>query len=279
MPNIPTTRYEEHSRRLHDRDAITSKQNKLQNRANHLEESCASLAEQIRAKLGLIEVTSDDEKGWMLEVVAIVAVVALALEISPAHMMSLVFTFASVPELYALTAMFTVIGFLIGFFTGELMLRHKLARRRTVADNVFLALLVIGAVAFLGFGYQMRYAYAVATSASSAAAMTPVLQAATMTALAGLGILIAVIVGYYRESKTVWTNRRDLERLQRDLAKSTRYLADTRTELTRTQETSVRFDTHDRRAGDARYAAPNGNGAPSTNGVTPGDTTTGTRAL
>jgi hypothetical protein len=279
MPNIPTTRYEEQSRRIHDRDAIKSKQNKLQNRANHLEESCASLAEQIRAKLGLIDVTSDDEKGWMLEVVVIVAIVALALEISPAHMMSLVFTFASVPELYGLTAMFTVIGFLIGFFTGELMLRHKLMRRRTLADTVFVSLLVVGAVAFLGFGFQMRYAYAVATSSSSAAAMSPVLQAATMTALAALGILIAVIVGYYRESKTVWSNRRDLGRLQRELAKNTRYLADTRTELMRTQETSVRFDTHDRRAGDARYVAPNGNVAPSTNGVSSGDTTKGTPAL
>ena len=167
----------------------------------------------------------------MLEVIAVLALVSITLEWYPARMMSLVFFFASAVELVALTAAFAVGGFLLGLMLGELLRRHRKPQAHAALDWVFLACAVIAAGAFLAVGYQLRFAYAHASSDAAQSPIGPAVQAAALTTLAFIGIVIAFTSGYYRESIEALRVRWRLAGLHGQVRTNQRHLEATRAEL------------------------------------------------
>jgi len=172
------------------------------------------------------------DRGWMLEVIVPIAAISILLEWYPARMMSLVFFFASHIELNALTAAFAVSGFFLGFVEGELLRRYRVPQPHSVVDRSLLVAVSAAIVAFLIVGYILRVGYATAASDALAGPLSPGAQAAALTTLATIGIIMAVASGYCRESIEAWAVRKRLARLRHDLRSDVHLLEATRRELT-----------------------------------------------
>ena len=261
--------YQQRVYRNDDHAAMLDKAHHARLRIDEYERKCAAGEAQIRAAQSRYDSIPAYERGWMLEVIGVLAVVSIVLEWFPARMMSLVFFFASAIELVALTAAFAVGGFLLGLLLGELLRRHRKPQPHVLLDRVILGCAWLAVIAFLAVGFLLRYAYASASNDASAAPMTPVVQAAALTTLAFIGIVIAFTSGYYRESVEALRTRYRLARLRGALRANEAHLDATRDELS-ASERAFRF------ADDAEGRAAEGRAAASANGAATASTVTGT---
>lgn len=247
--------YQQRVDRNDDHAAILDNAHHARLRIAELETKCAAGEAQIRAAQSRFEALPPYERGWMLELIGVLAVVSIVLEWFPARMMSLVFFFATAVELTALTAAFAVGGFLLGLLVGELLRRHRRPQPHGALDWIILACAWAAVIAFLAVGYMLRLAYANASNDASAAAMTPIVQAAALTTLAFIGIVIAFTSGYYRESAEALHVRRRLSKLRGALRANEAHLEATRHELS-ASERAFRFtDDAEGRAAEARASA------------------------
>lgn len=248
--------YQQRVYRNDDHAAILDNAHHARLRIGELETKCAAGEAQIRAAQSRYDALPAYDRGWMLEVIGILALVAIVLEWFPARIMSLVFFFATKVELIALTAAFAAGGFLLGLLLGELLRRHRKPQPHGALDWIILGCAWAAVIAFLAVGYMLRLAYANASNDASAAAMTPIVQAAALTTLAFIGIVIAFTAGYYRESAEALHVRRRLARLRGALRSNEAHLDATRHELS-ASERAFRFSDDDEgRAAEARAAAP-----------------------
>lgn len=277
---MPSPTYQQRVDRNDDRSAMLDKVHRARLRLADLESTCAGGEAQIRAAQSRLDSIPAYERGWIVEVIVALALVAVALEWYPARMMSQVFFFASAAELIALTAAFAIGGFLLGLLLGELLRRHRMPQAHAPLDWVFLAFAVVAVGAFLLVGYELRLAYARASIDAAQSPMEPAVQAAALTTLAFIGIVIAFTSGYYRESIEAMRVRWRLGGLHRRVRSSQKHLEATHAELeaaerayrlhaegeaasTRPGYTSERYD------GEAPGAGGSANGA-SVNGVSKG---------
>jgi hypothetical protein len=229
MTTSPT--YQERVERNDDRSAMHHAAYRARLRLTDLEAKCTGGEVRIRAAQSRLDALPSHERGWLLEVIVLLAVVSIVLEWYPARMMSLVFFFASAVELVALTAAFAVGGFLLGLLLGELLRRHRRPQAHEPLDWVFLTLAIVAVSAFLAVGYELRLGYARASIDAANSPLEPVVQAAALTTLAFIGIVIAFTSGYYRESVEAMGMRRRLGRLHSRLRADQQHLQATRTEL------------------------------------------------
>lgn len=223
--------YQQRVYRNDDHAAILDKVHRSQLRVADLEHTCAADEVQIRAAQTRFDALPAYDRGWMLELIAVLALLAIVLEWFPARMMSLVFFFASAVELQALTAAFAFGGFLLGLMLGELARRHRQPQRHAVLDTVCFLLAGVAVVAFLAVGFALRYGYAQASTDGAVAAIGPMVQAAALTTLAFIGIVIAFTSGYHRESFDSLRLRWRLSRLRGELRTNEAHLAATQHEL------------------------------------------------
>ena len=254
--------YQQRASRNDDHAAILDKLHRAQLQVADLERSCVAGEAQIRAAQTRFDALSPYDRGWMLELIALLALLAIVLEWFPARMMSLVFFFATAVELVALTCAFAAGGFLLGLVLGELARRHRQPQRHALLDSVCFGLAALAVVAFLAVGFELRMGYAQASTDGAIAAVGPVVQAAALTTLAFIGIIIAFTSGYQRESFDSLRLRWRLSRLRSELRTNEAHLTATQQELAAA-----------RRAATVAAAEGFGAGAPvaSTNGVPPPD--------
>jgi hypothetical protein len=250
--------YQQRAYRNSDHAAILDKVHRAQLRLADLERSCAAGEAQIRAAQTRFDALSPYDRGWMLELIALLAVLAIVLEWFPARMMSLVFFFASAVELVALTCAFAAGGFLLGLVLGELARRHRQPQQHALLDSICFGLAALAVVAFLAVGFELRMGYAQASTDGAIAAVGPVVQAAALTTLAFIGIVIAFTSGYQRESFDSLRLRWRLSRLRSELSTNEAHLTATQHELASAQRA-------------AAVAADGYAPAASTNGVPPPD--------
>jgi hypothetical protein len=229
MTTSPT--YQERVDRNDDRAAMHDAAYRARLRLADLEAKCAGGEARIRAAQSRLDALPGYERGWMLEVIALLALVSVTLEWYPARMMSLVFFFASAVELVALTAAFAVGGFLLGLLLGELLRRHRRPQAHDPLDWVFLIAAIVAVSAFLVVGYELRLGYARASIDAANSPLEPMVQAAALTTLAFIGIVIAFTSGYYRESVEALGTRRRLGSLHARLRADQHHLEATRAEL------------------------------------------------
>jgi len=215
---------------------------RAQLRVADLEAKCAGGEVRIRAAQSRLDALPAYERGWLLEVIALLAVVSIVLEWYPARMMSLVFFFASAVELVALTAAFAVGGFLLGLLLGELLRRHRRPQAHEPLDWVFLGTAVVAVSAFLAVGYELRLGYARASIDAANSPLEPTVQAAALTTLAFIGIVIAFTSGYYRESVEAMATRRRLGALHARLRADQQHLEATRTTLASAERACALLD-------------------------------------
>jgi hypothetical protein len=223
--------YQQRIERGADRSAMADKVARARLRVEALERACQGSESQIADAQSRLDALPAYERGWPVEVIGILAVVAIVLEWYPARMMSLVFFFASKVELIALTAAFAVGGFLLGLLLGELLRRHRRPQLHAALDWVFLGAAIVAVVGFLGIGYELRLAYATASSDAAQSPVQPVIQALALTTLAFIGIVIAFTSGYYRESGEAMSVRYRLGGARRRMRTNERHLEVVRTEL------------------------------------------------
>jgi hypothetical protein len=223
--------YQQRVYRNDDHAAILDKAHRAQLRVAELERNCIAGEAQIRAAQTRFDALPAYDRGWMLELIGVLALLAIVLEWYPARMMSLVFFFASAVELIALTCAFAAGGFLLGLVLGELARRHRMPQPHSFLDGVCLGLAALAVVAFLAVGFELRMGYAQASSDGVTPAIGPVVQAAALTTLAFIGIVIAFTSGYQRESLDSWRLRRRLARLRSTLHTNELHLAATQHEL------------------------------------------------
>jgi hypothetical protein len=228
---MASSTYQQRVDRNDDRSAMLDKVYRARLRLAELENSCAAGEAQIRGAQSRFDSIAAHDRGWMLEAIAVLALVSITLEWYPARMMSLVFFFASAVELVALTAAFAIGGFLLGLLLGELLRRHRKPQQHAALDWVFLTCAVVAVSAFLAVGYQLRFAYAHASSDAAQSPIGPAVQAAALTTLAFIGIVIAFTSGYYRESVEAMRVRWRLGSLHRRVRVSQQHLEATRAEL------------------------------------------------
>ena len=226
-----TPTYQERVDRSDDRAAMQHAAYRARLRLSDLEGKCDGAQTRIAAAQSRLDALPVYERGWLLEVIVLLAVVSIVLEWYPARMMSLVFFFASAVELVALTAAFAVGGFLLGLLLGELLRRHRRPQLHAPLDWVFLSLAVVAVAAFLAVGYELRLGYARASIDAANSPLEPIVQAAALTTLAFIGIVIAFTSGYYRESVEAMGMRRRLGRLHARLRTDQQHLEATRNEL------------------------------------------------
>jgi hypothetical protein len=223
--------YQQRAYRNDDHAAILDKVHRAQLRVADLERNCAAGEAQIRAAQTRFDALPAYDRGWMLELIGVLAVLAIVLEWYPARMMSLVFFFATAVELVALTCAFAAGGFLLGLVLGELARRYRMPQQHAFLDGVCLGLAALAVVAFLAVGFELRMGYAQASSDGVTPAIGPVVQAAALTTLAFIGIVIAFTAGYHRESLDSLALRRRLSRLRSTLRTNELHLAATQHEL------------------------------------------------
>jgi hypothetical protein len=223
--------YQQRVDRNDDRSAMLDKVYRARLRLANFEGKCGGGEAQIRAAQSRLDSIPAYDRGWMLEIIGVLALVSITLEWYPARMMSLVFFFASAVELVALTAAFAVGGFLLGLLLGELLRRHRKPQDHVALDWVFLTLAVVAAGAFLAVGYELRFAYAHASNDAAQSPIGPAVQAAALTTLAFIGIVIAFTSGYYRESVEAMVVRRRLGRLHSQVRTNQLHMEATRAEL------------------------------------------------
>jgi hypothetical protein len=253
--------YQQRVSRSDDHAAMLDKAHHATMRVADLENNLAAGEAQIRAAQSRLDSIPAYDRGWMLEVIGILALVSITLEWYPARMMSLVFFFASATELIALTAAFAVGGFLLGLLLGELLRRHRKPQPHAALDWVFLSCAIVAVVAFLAVGFMLRMAYAQASNDGTAAPIGPIVQASALTTLAFIGIVIAFTSGYYRESVEAARVRRRLMGMRGDLRANEQHLEATKQELA-AAERAFRFaDDEPGRAAEARARYGAGAGA------------------
>ncbi|GEM_PF-1828943 len=234
--------YQERVDRNGDRTAMQHAAYRARLRLGDLEARCAGAETRIRAAQSRLDALPGYERGWLLEVIGLLALVSIVLEWYPARMMSLVFFFASAVELVALTAAFAVGGFLLGLLLGELLRRHRRPQAHEPLDWVFLVAAIVAVGAFLVVGYELRLGYARASIDAANSPLEPVVQAAALTTLAFIGIVIAFTSGYYRESVEALGMRRRLGRLHARLHVDQVHLEATRTELAAAERACALLD-------------------------------------
>jgi hypothetical protein len=223
--------YQQRVDRNDDRSAMLDKVYRARRQLADFESVCSGGEAQIRAAQSRLDSIPPYDRGWMVEVIAVLALVSITLEWYPARMMSLVFFFASAAELVALTAAFAVGGFLLGLLLGELLRRHRKPQAHAALDWIVLVCAVVAAGAFLAVGYELRLAFATASNDAAQSPIGPVVQAAALTTLAFIGIVIAFTSGYYRESTEAMRVRWRLSSLHRRVVSSQRHMEATRAEL------------------------------------------------
>ncbi len=223
--------YQQRAYRNDDHAAILDKVHRAQLRVAELEQRCAAGEAQIRAAQTRFDALPAYDRGWMLELIGVLALLAIVLEWYPARMMSLVFFFATAVELVALTCAFAAGGFLLGLLLGELARRYRIPQQHTFLDGVCFGLAALAVTAFLAVGFELRMGYAQASSDGVTSAIGPVVQAAALTTLAFIGIVIAFTAGYHRESFDSLALRHRLSRLRAALRTNELHLASTEHEL------------------------------------------------
>jgi hypothetical protein len=228
---MPSPTYQQRVEGSDDRSAMLDKVYRARLRLGELEHACDSGDARVRAAQSRLDAIPVYERGWGIEVIAVLALVSIVLEWYPARMMSLVFFFASKVELIALTAAFAVGGFLLGLLLGELLRRHRRPQTHAALDWVLLGFAVVAVGAFLIVGYQLRFAYAHASSDAAQSPIGPGVQALALTTLAFIGIVIAFTSGYYRESVEALRIRWRLAGLHGRIRTSQKHLETTRAEL------------------------------------------------
>ena len=257
--------YQQRVDRSVDRAAVLEQLHRARSRSGECEAACGAAEADIRAAQRRLDAVPPYERGWPLEIIAALAIVAIVLEWYPARMMSLVFFFASRTELIALTAAFAATGFLLGLLLGELVRRQRRPQASVALDAVFLALASIAAIGFLTVGYLLRYTYATASNDGSQIPNSPTIQAAALTMLAFTGIVLAFTSGYYRESFETLALRYRLGGMHRRLRAAQRHLDATRREV-EISDRAVRLAVADDETtiptvGETIYGAGAANGA------------------
>jgi len=234
--------YQQRAYRNDDHAAILDKVHRAQLRVAELEQRCAAGEAQIRAAQTRFDALPAYDRGWMLELIGVLALLAMVLEWYPARMMSLVFFFATAVELVALTCAFAAGGFLLGLLLGELARRYRIPQQHTFLDGVCFGLAALAVTAFLAVGFELRMGYAQASSDGVTSAIGPVVQAAALTTLAFIGIVIAFTSGYYRESVEALGIRRRLGGLHARLRADLSHLEATRTALASAERACALLD-------------------------------------
>src|SRR5579884_187323 len=257
--------FQQRIHRTADRAAVLEQLHRARSRHAECETSCTSAEADIRAAQRRLDAVPPYERGWPIEIIAGLAIVAIVLEWYPARMMSLVFFFASRTELIALTAAFAATGFLLGLLLGELVRRQRRPQPQAGFDAIFLGLAAIAAIGFLTVGYLLRYTYATASTDGAQIPNSPTIQAAALTMLAFTGIVLAFTAGYYRESFETLALRHRLGGLHRRLRAAQRHLDATRREV-EISDRAVRLAVADDETtiptvGETIYGAGAANGA------------------
>jgi len=223
--------YQQRVSRTSDQAVLNARVHRAQLKLDELEQTCNADEAQIRAAETRFEALPAHDRGWAIEVVAILAVISIALEIYPAHLMSLVFFGANGPELGLLTAAFAGGGFLLGLVLGEMARRYRVPQRHTLIDHLCFVFALIAVIAFLAVGFELRMGYAAASTDSTNPAIGPLVQAAALTTLAFIGIVVAFTAGYHRESYGTVALRYRLINLRSNLKSSETQLQATRHEF------------------------------------------------
>ena len=255
--------YQQRVYRNDDHAAMLDKAHHARLRIEELERRCDAGEAQIRVAQSRFDSIPAYDRGWMLEVIAVLALVSVVLEWFPARMMSLVFFFATKVELVALTLAFAVGGFLLGLLLGELLRRHRKPQPHAALDWIFLFFAGLAVAAFLGVGYALRFGYASASTDGAAGAVNPTVQALALTTLAFIGIVIAFTSGYYRESVEALRVRWRLSRLRGALRADEAHLEATRHELAAANRAFRFADDEAGRLAEARASAAAAASAPS----------------
>ena len=266
-----STTYQQRVDRSGDRFAMLDSLQRARSRIVDLEARCAGGEAHIQAAQSRLDGVPAYERGWALELIGLLALVAIVLEWYPARMMSLVFFFATAVELVALTAAFAIGGFLLGLLLGELLRGHRRPQAHAALDWVFLSCAVVAVVAFLVVGFELRLAYATASSDAAQSPIGPAVQAAALTTLAFIGIVLAFTSGYYRESGIAAQLRRRVARLHGQLRTDERHLEAMRAELEAAERAHQRISAADVPA-SAASGEPRANAAsaPGANGASHG---------
>ena len=223
--------YQQRVSRNDDHAAINDKVHRARLKLAELEQNCAAGEAQIRAAQTRFDSLADHDRGWILEIIVVLAMISIVLEWFPAHMMSLVFFTASAVELTFLTAAFAGGGFLLGLVLGEMARRYRMPQRHTLLDQLCFALAGLAVVAFLAVGFELRMGYAATSTDTINPALLPAVLAAALTTLAFIGIVIAFTAGYHRESFETLGLRYRLRNLHANLKVSEAQLNATQREL------------------------------------------------
>ncbi len=166
----------------------------------------------------------DHEKGWLIEVFVLLALIAVGLEWVPASLYTLVFFDAtgSITPLL-MTVVFTTIGVLCAAVIGEIARRFREPAKRQTRDVFFLVLLTLGVLTFLSSTYLLRMAYALTPSGAvvSSPISAPV-EAFALTVVATIAVVLAVTAGIYRESMKSARLRWTHSQLEREKARTLR---------------------------------------------------------
>lgn len=223
--------YQQRVSRNSDSAALKARFHRAELKLDELDQVCTADEAQIRAAETRFEALPAHDRGWAIEIVCILAVIAIALEIYPAHLMSLVFFGSSGTELGLLTAAFAGGGFLLGLVLGEMARRYRVPQRHTLIDHLCFIFALVAVVGFLIVGFELRLGYAATSTDSTNAAIGPLVQAAALTILAFIGIVIAFTAGYHRESYGTLALRYRLINLRSNLKSSEAQLQATRHEF------------------------------------------------
>jgi hypothetical protein len=133
-------------------------------------------------------------------------------------------------------SLFTAAGTILAIFAGE-FLRLRRTRTMTQDDQDRLTLIRILLILFLGIGFAMRLQYAIAelklNPITSGIFVSPLIDAASMTTLALIGLIGVMLASEYRESYERAAMGRKLQSLNQYLVRNERELREARFDLAR----------------------------------------------
>lgn len=157
------------------------------------------------------------ERGWPVEVVVLVNATALALFAYPAWVETAAFS-VDPRERLALAVVLALTGLLLGVVFGELLRRYRKPRAHSLVDRAILVYVIFSVIAYLGTSLTLDLSFG-ATRHDAAQTVRPVIDDA-LTLFAAMGIGLAVIAGYYRESLLAGRVRRLLRATTADVVQS-----------------------------------------------------------
>jgi len=226
------------SHRDEDHRASEQRKLKLSQRVRHYDVVCSDLQTRLDAAHARRDGLPDHARGWPLPMYVLLAALTIGIEYVPAHMFTQIFYQTGWVQT-ALTLTFTAIGVVVAIFLGELLRRMRVPEGSHAIDHIFVAVVGAVAVGYLVIGYWLRIAFT-STSASFANAaaqrasgdggasgaslgLSPSMEAIALTAIAAIGMVLAVVSTYHRESFESFGVHSRIRKLHGDLTANQQY--------------------------------------------------------